>query len=198
MKNKFLNNYMNIIIKNNPNLSDEQLEKMKYGIEGIYLTVTKLFVVLLLAIFFDIIKEVLILLLFYNVLRFFGFGYHAKNSKECLIFSILFFFVLPFVVVNKYLIFKYDLLIIIICLINFLLFAPSDTKKRPMINKRKKKIRKLLLVVITIIYSIFILVYKSKYSSLLLLSILIESFMVNPLIYMVTGEPYNNYKNYKK
>ena len=198
MKNKFLNKYMNIIIKNNPNLSDEQLEKMKYGIEGIYLTVTKLFVVLLLAIFFDIIKEVLILLLFYNVLRFFGFGYHAKNSKECLIFSILFFFVLPFVVVNKYLIFKYDLLIIIICLINFLLFAPSDTKKRPMINKRKKKIRKLLLVVITIIYSIFILIYKSKYSSLLLLSILIESFMVNPLIYMVTGEPYNNYKNYKK
>lgn len=137
MKDFFLNNYMNIILKNNSDFSQDDIDKMKYGIEGIYLTITKLVVICILGIILGIIKEIVILLLFYNVLRFFGFGYHAKGSKQCLLFSITFFVLLPLLSVKSILTFKYKGVILSLCLINFLLFAPSDTKKRPMINKKK-------------------------------------------------------------
>ena len=196
MKEIFLDNYMKMIIKNNPTFTQEQLEKMKYGIEGIYLTVTKLVVIILLGILLGILKEILLLLLFYNFLRFFGFGYHAKNSLECLIFSTTFFVLLPFLVAKRLLVLDYNWLLVVLCLINFCLFAPSNTKKRPMINKKKKMIRKCLIILVTIIYSIIIPYVDYKISSILLLSIVIQSIMVNPFIYMATRQPYNNYKNY--
>lgn len=57
MKELFLNNYMNMVKKNNPTFSKDELDKMKYGIEGIYLTITKLFVILLLGFIFNILYE---------------------------------------------------------------------------------------------------------------------------------------------
>lgn len=196
MKELFLNNYMNMIKKNNPTFSKDELDKMKYGIEGIYLTITKLFVILLLGFIFNILYEIILLLVFYNFLRFFGFGYHARNSLECLIISITLFFIFPFLIYKHLLIFNCKWLIIGLCLINFFLFAPSDTKKRPMINKRKKLIRKAFVIFITIIYSIIIPFVDYKLSSILLLSIVIQAIMVNPFIYMIFKQPYNNYKNY--
>ncbi len=196
MKELFLNNYMNMVKKNNPTFSKDELDKMKYGIEGIYLTITKLFVILLLGFIFNILYEILLLLLFYNFLRFFGFGYHARNSLECLIISISLFFILPLLVSKQLLTFNYKWLLVSLCIINFLLFAPSDTKKRPMINKKKKRIRKTFVILITIIYSIIIPFVDYKLSSILLLSIVIQAIMVNPFIYMIFKQPYNNYKNY--
>ena len=196
MKELFLNNYMDMIKKNNPTFSKDELDKIKYGIEGIYLTITKLFVILLLGFIFNILYEILLLLLFYNFLRFFGFGYHARNSLECLIISISLFFILPLLVSKQLLTFNYKWLLVSLCIINFLLFAPSDTKKRPMINKKKKRIRKTFVILITIIYSIIIPFVDYKLSSILLLSIVIQAIMVNPFIYMIFKQPYNNYKNY--
>ena len=196
MKELFLNNYMNMVKKNNPTFSKDELDKMKYGIEGIYLTITKLFVILLLGFIFNILYEIILLLVFYNFLRFFGFGYHARNSLECLIISISLFFILPLLVSKQLLTFNYKWLLVSLCIINFLLFAPSDTKKRPMINKKKKRIRKTFVILITIIYSIIIPFVDYKLSSILLLSIVIQTIMVNPFIYMIFKQPYNNYKNY--
>lgn len=196
MKGFFLNNYINMIKKNNPSFSKDELDKIRYGIEGIYLTVTKLVIIILLGFLFNILYEIFLLLLFYNFLRFFGFGYHAKNSTECLIISITLFVFLPLLISKELLLFNYKWSIICLCLINFLLFAPSDTKKRPMINKKKKLFRKISVILITLIYSIFIPYVDYKLSSILLSSIVIQSIMVNPFIYMVTKQPYNNYKNY--
>ena len=196
MKELFLNNYMDMIKKNNPTFSKDELDKMKYGIEGIYLTITKLFVILLLGFIFNILYEIILLLVFYNFLRFFGFGYHARNSLECLIISISLFFILPLLVSKQLLTFNYKWLLVSLCIINFLLFAPSDTKKRPMINKKKKRIRKTFVILITIIYSIIIPFVDYKLSSILLLSIVIQTIMVNPFIYMIFKQPYNNYKNF--
>ena len=196
MKGIFLNNYINMIKKNNPSFSKDELDKIRYGIEGIYLTVTKLVIIILLGFLFNILYEIFLLLLFYNFLRFFGFGYHARNSLECLIISITLFFIFPFLIYKHLLIFNCKWLIIGLCLINFFLFAPSDTKKRPMINKRKKLIRKAFVIFITIIYSIIIPFVDYKLSSILLLSIVIQTIMVNPFIYMIFKQPYNNYKNY--
>ena len=49
MKKKYLNLTLGIIKKYNPDLSDIELDEMRYGLEGFYLTITKMVVIIPLA-----------------------------------------------------------------------------------------------------------------------------------------------------
>ena len=44
MKESFLNHTMNFITNNQDNITDEEKERLSYGLEGIYLNVTKLLI----------------------------------------------------------------------------------------------------------------------------------------------------------
>ena len=70
MKEKFVNTCLNIIKSNNSNLTKKEIDKMKYGLEGLYLTITKLIFILLLALILGIFKETILLLLIFNGIRF--------------------------------------------------------------------------------------------------------------------------------
>ena len=54
MKSFFINNSIKIITNYNKNYNQEELEKLKYGLEGIYLTITKTIIIILLGILFNI------------------------------------------------------------------------------------------------------------------------------------------------
>ena len=94
MKEKFINSSMSII-QNNRQLSNKEINKMRYGLEGLYLTITKMIIIFFLAIILGIFKEVIILLILFNVIRYTAFGVHAKRSIDCLISSSLFFIGFP-------------------------------------------------------------------------------------------------------
>ena len=96
MKDKYLNFTTSFITKYN-NYSKEQIEKIRYGLESLYLTITKLAIILILSIILGIFKELVILLVFFNIIRFTGFGFHARNSIECLFSSILLCIGLPII-----------------------------------------------------------------------------------------------------
>ena len=198
MKDKFLNYSINII-SDYKNLSSSEINRIKYGLEGIYLSLFKSIIILLLSYLLGILKEVFLNLIIFNLLRFFGFGFHASNSSQCLIISLLLFVLLPYTLLRINL---SSIVIIIICIcsiISFILFAPADTPKRPLPNKRKRIIRKLLTVVIGIIYSILIFILKEYYfSRIFLCSLIIESILINPFTYMIFKQKYNNYKYYSK
>ena len=49
MKKKFLKSSIDIIKKSNPNISEEQIEIIEYGLEGIYLTFSKLIILIILS-----------------------------------------------------------------------------------------------------------------------------------------------------
>lgn len=195
MKTAVINKMVNFLSKYET-YEGEDLERLKYGLEGIYLTITKLVVILLLAIVLNIFKEVILTLLFFNIIRYFGFGIHAKKSWQCLISSTICFIVLPYIMLNIN-ISKFSMLIIsIVCLIDLLIFAPADTIKRPLKNKKKKLIRKIATVIVAIIYIILSLVIDNQeLSTIFILSVIIESLMVNPLIYMLLNQSFNNYKH---
>ena len=125
MKNKVLNKTVHFLSKYQ-NYSDEDIEKLKYGLEGIYLTLTKMIIILILSIILKIWKEVIAILLLFNIIRYFGFGVHAGKSSECLISSIICFIVIPYIFINISLTEKEIILIGIISLIIFLLFSPAD------------------------------------------------------------------------
>ena len=82
-----------------------------------------------------------------------------------------------------------------ICILHYLLFAPADTKKRPLPNKKKRIIRKIITVMIGIIYTLIIIFINNQYwTGIILSSLIIQAIVISPLTYRLFNQPYNNYK----
>jgi len=197
MKKFFMNNSLNLIKKNNPNLDEIKLEEIEYGLESIYLTYTKIFVIFILAIILNIFKECLLLLITYNIIRTYAFGLHATKSIYCLITSLLLF--IGGVYICKYINIPYIIKIItsILCVICLIKYAPADTEKRPLINKRKRKKFKIISSILGTIYLVLIIILNNHPITNYLLIGLIEAvIMIHPFVYKVFNLPYDNYKRY--
>lgn len=198
IKKNIINGCMKSIKNYYPNYNKEQLERIQYGLESIYLSLTKVVVIIMLAIIFNILKETIIVLLLFNVLRTTGFGLHATKSWGCWISSIPTFIGIP--LICKYVQLPQYLLIGIsaISLISFIFFAPADTEKRPLIRKKRRIIYKTLTIIFGIIYLILtILLENNFFRTALSLTALIEAILICPLTYKLFKLPYNNYKKYK-
>ena len=192
--NNFLVNKTVDFVKNYSSSDSLDIDKIKYGIEGIYLTISKIIIVLLIGFILNYLDIVILTILFFNILRFFGFGLHAHKSIECLVISIFNFNILPILLlhinINKFVFLIISLLIIIA----FIIYAPSDTEKRPLRNKKKRIIRKIGIVLCSLLY--ILIVYKYEYLKIpIICSLIIEFLMINPISYRVLNLKYNNYKN---
>ena len=196
MKTKFVNSCMNIIQSNKQNLSKKEIDKMRYGLEGLYLTVTKIIFILIISIVLNIFKETILLIIIFNGIRFTAFGVHAKRSIDCLISSTLFFIGFPLLCIKLNIpdIIKYISFIPILILI--VIYAPSDTVKRPLNDKKKRMIYKFISVLISIIYMILSIIIKDNtLSNSFLFALVIQVIVILPITYKIFGVPYNNHKN---
>lgn len=194
MKQLFLNSSMNLICKYQ-SFSNYDQRKLRYGLEGLYLTFSKMVILLILAIMLGILKEFIFVIILFNIIRYTGFGFHAAKSYQCLIFSTFNFIAIPYLLLHMQLSHYVIYGICAFCIFNYLLFAPADTKKRPLSNKRKRIIRKVITVMIGFVYTFLIIIFHQKYwTSLILSSLIIETLSINPIIYWIMKQPYNNYR----
>ena len=197
MKKRLLKYIRKSIKKQYPNYNNDKIDEIMYGVEGIYLTITKMIIIFSLAILLGIFKELIILLLFFNLIRLFAFGMHADKSIICLIFSVMIFigssFLCKYIILNKTIL--YSLYLIAITIISF--YAPADTVKRPLIKKKKRTIYKVLSIFVTFIFFIISLFIKNNLLiNCLIFSLLIECLLILPITYKIFHLPYRNYKNY--
>ena len=96
IKNFVVNSSMNLI--NSLNKYDKvQLEEIKYGIESIYLAISKIIVILIISSLLGLLKEAIMFLLIFNILRAFAFGLHASKSIWCWISSSISFIGIPYI-----------------------------------------------------------------------------------------------------
>lgn len=198
MKKLIINKCMELVTTYNKDLSQRDIDKIKYGLEGLYLTITKLIFIIIVSIILGIWKETLLLIIIFNGIRLTGFGVHAKRSIDCLISSTLFFILFPIICIKLTipLIVKVILFIPLTVLIG--IFAPADTEKRPLINKKKRKIYKMLSIMISIIYmTIAIVIKNNTLSNCFIFAIVIQIIIMLPITYKIFGVSYNNYKTYE-
>lgn len=199
MKDLVVTGIMNNITKYY-NYDNTKLSEIKYGIESLYLTITKTIIIFIISFLLNITKELMLLFVFYSLIRLTGFGVHAKKSWHCWATSLIIFVVTPLLIKNISI--NENILIINYVLFTLLLlrFAPADTEKRPLINKKKRITYKILTVLITITYLLISL--KLKYNTTIIntlyFSTLLETIFILPCTYKLFGVKYNNYKNYKK
>lgn len=191
MKEVFLKHSLQLITANKE-WDEESLEKIRYGLEGIYLTIVKLVILLALAIILNIERLFLINLVFFNILRFFAFGVHARNSTQCLITSTVMFIIFPMLSTSIDFPLPVQIIIASICVLLFLLYAPADTHKRPQKNRKKRQFRKAFAVTIAIIYVLLIVMLKDL-SQIILCSLMTETIMILPITYRILGVPYKNH-----
>jgi len=198
MKKLIINKCMELVTTYNKDLSQRDIDKIKYGLESLYLTITKLIFIIIVSIILGIWKETLLLIIIFNGIRLTAFGVHAKRSIDCLISSTLFFILFPIICIKLTipLIVKIILFIPLTVLIG--IFAPADTEKRPLINKKKRKIYKMLSIMISIIYmTIAIVIKDNTLSNCFIFAIVIQIIIMLPITYKLFGVSYNNYKTYE-
>ena len=197
MKERFVNGCMNII-SYNKNLSNYEIDKYRYGLEGLYLTITKIVFIIIVALLLGIFKETLLLILIFNGIRFFAFGVHAKKSIHCLISSTLFFILFPFLCIKLTIPIVVKIIISFPILILIGIFAPADTVKRPLTRKNRRLIYKICSIIVSIIYlALSIFLKDNTLSNCFLFALIIQIIVILPITYKVFGVPYNNYKNYE-
>lgn len=197
MRSMFMKKVMSFIQNNNDKYDNEQLEIIQYGLESIYITITKSIIIFFIAFLIGTIKELFIFMIFYNLIRMPAFGLHATKSSYCLISSTIIFIgstILAKVIVIPIYIKVILTVIIILCIYNW---APADTHKRPIVNKKRREIYKTLATIIAITFSFTSILITSQFlANCLIISPLVECFMISPYIYKLFKLPYNNYKNY--
>ena len=197
MKKRILNKCLTIVKNSNPDINDEKLDEIRYGLEGFYLTIPKIIFITLLSIILGIFKETMIMMIVFNILRTTGFGLHATKSWQCWVSSTFFFIILP--LLSKYLIIPNvtKLVLGIISIILIFFFTPADTKKHPLINKKKREIWKFITTIECITFVILLLFTKDNtLSNLMLFGIYTEVILTNPFTYRLFNLQYNNYLNY--
>lgn len=198
MRSKIINSIMEQIKKYN-DFNDIKLQEIKYGLETVYLTIVKTIIYILIALLLNTIKELLFFILTYGLLRLTGFGVHAKKSIHCWISSTIIFVIIPllikYIMINPNIIYAISIIFTIVLII----YAPADTEKRPLINKKKRIRYKIITSVISIAYIILIILINDNFvKHALLYSLVLEGFLVTPFSYKLFGVSYKNYKNYKR
>jgi accessory gene regulator B len=82
---------------------------------------------------------------------------------------------------------------------SFILYAPADTEKRPIVSKKRRIIYKILSSSMLAIYIILILILNNNFIvNTLIFAMLTETFMIHPLSYKMFNMSYNNYIQYLK
>lgn len=199
MKELVVNGIMNNITKYY-DYNNTKISEIKYGIESLYLTITKTIIIFIISFILNITKELMLLFVFYSLIRLTGFGVHAKKSWHCWVTSLITFILIPLLI--KYVTLNKEFIIISYTIFTLLLleYAPADTEKRPLINKKRRIIYKVLTILLVISYLIYSLIQKDNITIIntLYFSILLETLLVLPCTYKLFGVKYNNYKNYKK
>ena len=195
MKEKFIFKVIDLS-KREKKYSDEDIAVMRYALEGIYLTFTKILVITIIAALLGLFKEYILFVLIYTPIRSVSFGWHANTTKECWIVSILAFILIPYmcrlVVMNNIV----KIILLAFTILMFALYSPADTKKRPIVNKKRRLIFKILSLTICLIYTCYSMSTSSLVSNLMVASLLYQSLLISPLIYRITHQEFNNFKAY--
>ena len=198
MKEQIINNTINLINRNKV-CSDTDLKIYRYGMECIYTLITKTLVVFLISIIIGTTKEFLLLLIFYALLRSYAFGIHASSNIACWISTITIY--IGGSIFIKYLTIPKSILAItwMVTAIFFILWAPADTPKRPILKVKKRRKLKIKSLIVIAIYNLLIyFINNQTILNALFLSMVLEGSCICPLLYKILKTPFNNYINYKK
>ena len=177
MKKFLIKRTMNFI-KNNTKYDDVKLKEIEYGLVGIYLLISKTIVIFFIALILGIFKEMIIFTLIYNIIRLTSFGLHATKSWICLLFSSIAFIGIPYLCLTIIIPIYIKAILGILGIYFMFKNSPADTKKRPIVNKKRRAIYKTISTILTIIYSFISIFTKNNLiANCMIFSIILQNLL---------------------
>jgi Membrane protein putatively involved in post-translational modification of the autoinducing quorum-sensing peptide len=197
MRNLIISGCMNIIKDSDLGHNEVKLAEIKYGLESIYLLISKLIIIFALAAFLNAIKELIIFLFLYNLIRMPSFGLHATKSWICLVSSTIIFIGGMYISLIFTLPIYMKVFLGIYAIIRLCMNAPADTHKKPIVSKKRREIYKFLTTILAIVMVFTSLFITDHFiSNSLIMVLIIQTFMTSKIIYKFFNLPYDNYKEY--
>lgn len=201
MVDNICNYLMKKIEKQIPDINEERKEVIMYGLELIIGEVSKLLLLIIIAIIFGIGHLVIFAYISMLPYKTTAGGFHLKTHIGCLIGTFIIYFGNVFI--SRYLVIKLEYIRYIILGITWIfsiimisLYAPADTINLPILRKKERKLKKVLsyiFMTITLIASL--LIHDNTISNILLFNVIIESISISKLAYKLTKNEYG-YKVY--
>ena len=197
MQKKFISSSLRAIKRKYPEYSDEKLGELRYGLEGLYILVTKSVIIFGIAYLLGILWELIIFTVLYNIIRATSFGIHATKSWICLVSSLMIFIGATYLSTVLVIPTGTKIILGILTVLYIHIYSPADTKKRPIVSPKRRFVYKTVSTVIACIYTIICVVITNNFlANSLLFALIIQCLMISPLTYKLSGQPYDNYKTY--
>ena len=180
---------VNQMRKQMPDIDDEKAEIITYGIELIIGEIPKIFLLFVLSFILGIGWYTVFAYVALIPYRASSGGFHLKTHVGCIIGSSVFYYGIVYIIIGIALVFG---------VIMVSLYAPADTENIPIISKKERKRKKILsyiTLVLTLTASVFI--KDSIISNILIFGVIVQSFMISRLAYLLTNNKYG-YKVYQQ
>ena len=140
------------ICKNNPNLTVEQGETIKFGLECILSETSKIVAYFVIFSLFSLVDHYLIAIAFFCISRLFAGGYHAKTNLMCFFVTLILLSMGIFTGSQFGLPFEARIFLQVVSVIFAWVFAPVDHPNKPILSvERRKRFRYLSVAVFIIL-----------------------------------------------
>ncbi|MCB2362288.1 accessory gene regulator B family protein [Clostridium estertheticum] len=181
-----------------PDKTEEDLEIIRYGIEIIFMNLSKFPIILGVGYLLGIFKYSVYSLIIFSFIRGFASGLHARHSYTCLISTMV--TILGAVYLSLYLNINIIVKQLVFLLIIYMYFkySPADTEEKPYLDpliRKQLKFKSILTVLIYFVISIN--VNEIFFSNIFIYVLCIEGILISPLTYKLFNRRYNNYEFYK-
>jgi len=197
MSDLIIGKCMNLIKQKKPELKETELQIIQYGIHGLYLTLTKAIVLLLISYLLNQLLECLFLLLIFGLIRSNSYGLHTPKSWMCWVTTIPIFILLPWIAINAVIPSYIKYFVGLLLIIYIFKHTPADTPKRPIINQKRRQRHNLLATLTATIYIMISLYCKNIFiGNVFFLSLLLMCILISPTTYKIFNLKYNNYLDY--
>jgi len=190
----FLVKYLNNYAKREGN----DYLRLVYCMEAFIMNVSKLFIILMIALVLGSLHYTIAVLIGFNAIRRTAFGAHASSSAMCTLSSTALFVILPYFIRNFAIGNVAVLLIFTVIMLTIILYAPADTEARPLVSHKKRMLYKKQTVLSGLIVMLIALITKDcVMKTMLTLGSIYEGVSILPITYRILSKQYNNYLKYE-
>ena len=185
----------NRIRKEMPEIDDERVEVINYGLQNIIGEIPKIFLLFIIAFLLNMLKEVVFMFLVLIPYRGASGGFHLKTHLGCILGTAIFYCGTVFLSQNIILeeVVKYILIgiIWIFGMIMIKLYAPADTENVPILSKKDRKRKQIIAyITFTIALGVSIFIPNNTISNILIFGNLVQTLTITKLAYKITNNKY--------
>ena len=175
-----------------------ELKKMELGMEIIIINVLKLVIIFTLAVWLEVLWQTFVAYAAFATIKRYSFGLHALNSTACTLVSCCMFVIVPLLLINFGINNVGAIVAFSIILPVLYLYAPADTKARPLIGvKLRARFKRKAVICGFFVFIIALLIPSEPVKLLLTLGAAYQSIAIMPFMYKILKRSEKNYEAYE-